>query len=560
MAPDHLDQGLSPRNAPFSPESDAFAAGSPSSGVKRTKNGSAPDTHGVLERSRARGFSNDNLRAPVEIDYDASRKAARFLPDGSGFVYYPSGNMAMSVTLGRSGKRTTFVYADMHPSGGHALATFGERGQGSVMWRVTPDGHNVVRAILTPGTVTLYGRDGSLINGLEWGEVDDPLEMQLNAHVSLALVSSQFYVLTFRAEAVSLDFNAGTGRPTLAGSYLDRATGRSPSGKLEFNIPATPLDKLAAPKRRVARTASPLPAIASTPSRARTRSPLRQSRARGAESPIAKLAAAFDSMLPSPSLSPLRTSAASSRISRRSSPPGRTPSRPTPSSPARLRSSPAALLAQQPIRKRAVALRERNFDAYIRKVSASTLVVVVVAARSGPSANLAGNIVADVEAYYLDAVRAAGGARNLAWSLATADLAEPRLRAMLEHRYAVRISPTYLMFYAGRLVYASTELNGSPSYSLQSFVQQVEDALSSGQAGHCLSSGFKIAPTEKERQTEELEHSLKALLATTRSRIKSLTASALSSPAKSPVRARSRSRKAPRTPARSRTPTATTKW
>ena len=174
-------------------------------------------------------------------------------------------------------------------------------------------------------------------------------------------------------------------------------------------------------------------------------------------------------------------------------------------------------------RTRAVALRASTLDAYIRKASASTLVAVVARASTGPAATLGLNVAADVEDAWLDAVAAAGGAPSMvAWIPATIDLSDAAAADLLRSRYAATASPTFLLFYGGRLVYAGTQVNGEPGYSRTALEAQLELALADGIAGRFLPLGHKIAPTEQEERTAELEHELRALLRATRNKIKGL--------------------------------------
>ncbi|KFO86069.1 Protein FAM194B, partial [Buceros rhinoceros silvestris] len=132
-------------------------------------------------------------------------------PDGSGHVYYPSGNMATVITFIEEALFTYCILEDSrHP---RIRATFRSHGRGVCFY---PDSH--LWAILDPYTGIYLDRAGTIQKRWKWHDLSHhthspPLQsitMKLNSHISIKILSQDQIDLVFTSRSNSIRFNVGS--------------------------------------------------------------------------------------------------------------------------------------------------------------------------------------------------------------------------------------------------------------------------------------------------------------------------------------------------------------
>lgn len=460
--------------APASPASSAAASpfASPLAHGSAVAAAPAPPASLVAPSSSAR-MTNELLCQPLELRYDAVRAAALFLPDGSGTVFYPSGNIAVCVARDRTRGATTLVYADSATPAA-VLASFSGRGLGSLCYQSGGDRSTRVRMALSGGGVTTYTPRGDVEARLAWpaggGALASPLEAQLNGNVLVVVHSLACVVVSFRAETSFVDLNAGTAPPARPPSYLARTVGRADEGSLRgkrvLDIAATPLARLAAPRGR-----SPSPVGASVmPTPARS-------------SPASRLARSLGRELGG--ASPLR----------------------------RTRASPPGARAQAPT-TRVQQLRGREIDSFVAAAPRDVCVVIACLAHTSDAA--ARKIDAALAALHRRQVESLGAAT---WLPALVDCTQ---HALLAERHGMTQYPTFLVYLAGKLALADTTLGGEAEVGSAGIARAVEEAQRVRAANAFLAPTHQMPVAPQLLRMREAEAALAALLQTTRSRVKAL--------------------------------------
>jgi len=182
---------------------------------------------------------------PVFKQYVSGKTAIRLWEDGSGFAYYPSGRIAVTVSSTSKG----FVqqcFADN--KGRSVLCQFNEIGEGSVNW---PSGRP--RFVCTVEYGQLCTEDGDIENEWQWTvpvgskkllNIPEPFGFSLNAMLSFSCTNRQNMGLKLNAEGVLEEFKAGE-TPKRADTYIDHKVGVEvcgdglPGGKILLDTPSS---------------------------------------------------------------------------------------------------------------------------------------------------------------------------------------------------------------------------------------------------------------------------------------------------------------------------------
>ncbi|KFZ46219.1 Protein FAM194B, partial [Antrostomus carolinensis] len=132
-------------------------------------------------------------------------------PDGSGQVYYPSGNVAILITFTKEGLFTYCILEDRRYMG--IRAAFGSHGHGVCFH---PDGQ--LWAALDPCTGICLDRTGSRQKHWNWhdfshhvhGPPFQSITMKLNDHITIKILAQDQIDLLFTSRSNSIRFNVGS--------------------------------------------------------------------------------------------------------------------------------------------------------------------------------------------------------------------------------------------------------------------------------------------------------------------------------------------------------------
>ncbi|XP_032039972.1 glutamate-rich protein 6B [Aythya fuligula] len=147
---------------------------------------------------------------PVRRCYSNGQTFFLLFPDGSGQVYYPSGNVAVLITFTEEARFTYLVLEDSRYLG--VRAAFGSRGHGVCFH---PDGQSWI--ILTPHTGICFDQAGGSQKHWSWHELSrhvhgppfQPITATLNGHLTLKIVSQDQIHLWFTSHSHCIRFNMG---------------------------------------------------------------------------------------------------------------------------------------------------------------------------------------------------------------------------------------------------------------------------------------------------------------------------------------------------------------
>lgn len=151
----------------------------------------------------------------LERFYDDGRRFLLFLPDGSGCCYYPSGNVAVIISLTEQGKFAYIVYEDSdefdqnHPG---MLAVFEPSGYGTCYFK-----GGMVRMALNPFGGILLDNKGAKRKKWLWHNLKNhvhappyqPITFSLSRHLSIRCLAQNKIVLTFNHHRYTARFNVG---------------------------------------------------------------------------------------------------------------------------------------------------------------------------------------------------------------------------------------------------------------------------------------------------------------------------------------------------------------
>ena len=183
---------------------------------------------------------------PIEKDYASGKKAARFLQDGSGFLFYPSGRIALNVTTTDLGFIQQ-VYADNRHSS--VLMNFNEIGEGSCM-HPPPKGGTTghPRYVCEAHGGKFCTTSGDIERDWPWTapigsswtpDIPDEWTFALNQYFTFSASSRQDQRLAFKCDSVTMDFDVGEIRKRKQGNYMETQyfAGRTKEGKIILNVP-----------------------------------------------------------------------------------------------------------------------------------------------------------------------------------------------------------------------------------------------------------------------------------------------------------------------------------
>ncbi|KFV72098.1 Protein FAM194B, partial [Struthio camelus australis] len=133
------------------------------------------------------------------------------LPDGTGQVYYPSGNMAILITYTKGTQFTYFILEDNRYTGIRAF--FANRGHAACCHC---NGHIWVALDLCTGIC--FHQEGTSQKRWNWWDfsphVHSPpfqsIFMKLNSHITIKIVAQDQICLTFTNHSNRIHFNVGT--------------------------------------------------------------------------------------------------------------------------------------------------------------------------------------------------------------------------------------------------------------------------------------------------------------------------------------------------------------
>ncbi|KFV97516.1 Protein FAM194B, partial [Fulmarus glacialis] len=132
-------------------------------------------------------------------------------PDGSGQVYYPSGNVAILITFTEEALFTYCILEDSRYPG--IRAAFGSRGH-AVCFH--PDGH--LWAALDPCTGICLDRAGASQKRWKWHDFShhthsppfQSITMKLNGHITIKILAQDQIDLSFASGSDRIRFNVGS--------------------------------------------------------------------------------------------------------------------------------------------------------------------------------------------------------------------------------------------------------------------------------------------------------------------------------------------------------------
>ncbi|XP_035171910.1 glutamate-rich protein 6B [Oxyura jamaicensis] len=148
---------------------------------------------------------------PVRRCYSDGQTFFLLFPDGSGQVYYPSGNVAVLITFTEEARFTYVILEDSRYLG--IRAAFGSHGHGVCFH---PDGQ--IWTILSPCAGTSFDQAGASQKRWNWHDLSrhvhsppfQPITAKLNGHLTLKIVSQDQIHLWFTSHSNCIHFNVGT--------------------------------------------------------------------------------------------------------------------------------------------------------------------------------------------------------------------------------------------------------------------------------------------------------------------------------------------------------------
>ncbi|XP_048813761.1 glutamate-rich protein 6B [Lagopus muta] len=148
--------------------------------------------------------------SPVRRCYPDGQTFYLLFPDGSGQVYYPSGNIAILIAFTEEAQFTYVILEDnKHPG---IQAAFGSRGHG-----VSFHSNGRPRTILSPCTGICFDQAGERQKHWNWHDLShhvhsppfQPITMKLNSHLTLKIVTQDKIHLWFVSHNNCIHFNLG---------------------------------------------------------------------------------------------------------------------------------------------------------------------------------------------------------------------------------------------------------------------------------------------------------------------------------------------------------------
>uniref|UniRef100_A0A8C9G4V9 FAM194 C-terminal domain-containing protein n=1 Tax=Pavo cristatus TaxID=9049 RepID=A0A8C9G4V9_PAVCR len=148
--------------------------------------------------------------SPVRRCYPDGQTFYLLFPDGSGQVYYPSGNIAILIAFTEEAQFTYVILEDnKHPG---IQAAFGSHGHGVSFH---PNGRP--RTILSPCTGICFDHSGERQKQWNWHDLShhvhsppfQPITMKLNCHLTLKIVAQDKIHLWFVSHNNCIHFNLG---------------------------------------------------------------------------------------------------------------------------------------------------------------------------------------------------------------------------------------------------------------------------------------------------------------------------------------------------------------
>ena len=183
----------------------------------------------------ARAGAEDAAHFDESVDYPNGSKALRFDSEGAGFVYYPSGNVAVCVSKFSSYQKKFFFYGD--DSKGTLIGFSSEKSEGfalssgkKVLWNL--DGGSIA------------GADGTVRRKWRWDPTKqgagsppaEPLTVFLNDSLQCTFRSRQECSFKFAAAGVVREFDCSE-KLRRYDSYMENSS-RGPAGKIQVAIPS----------------------------------------------------------------------------------------------------------------------------------------------------------------------------------------------------------------------------------------------------------------------------------------------------------------------------------
>jgi len=172
---------------------------------------------------------SDNEMHLSENYADGSR-AIRFDSLGHGFVYYPSGAIAVVVTKVNDYAKNFFFYADGH-EGGHLVAFVSNLAEGFAL-RANRDTKEQERLIWNSRSGVLLKIRGSntlLTKKWRWSESSEippvPIEVQMNDALKMKFSSQDKIIVEFELQSVLKSFDCGL-KVKRTDTYLDKKNSR----------------------------------------------------------------------------------------------------------------------------------------------------------------------------------------------------------------------------------------------------------------------------------------------------------------------------------------------
>jgi len=491
------------------------------------------------------------VEIPAPLMYPSGGVFIKYSADGGSFAYYPSGNMAMAYERMGAGFYAYF-YADT--KGGQTLMALDPIGEGFFAF---PSGNPRLTSRKTGGTYC--GEDGAIQRLWTTSKPLDParpISFDLSPHIHITFGSRQLITAKLTCQGMSEEYQLGEVQKMATDSYLSKSLGVIKMGP-ERGKHVLDVDKCrqAAQENRERREAMMMsdipvakthvseedmkkhpdlrPIVAST-------SQLQQSVARGdwdvecffsKEKLADTLGDSFPTLRLGESIKtdPFSRTFASLPASKPdvleallTEHAGQGNSGPLPLSNA-IKSGSGRYRPEHGVhyktpRKRLIELTSKTFDEYVKELAPKSS-VVVVACLAGwlPAAR---RVEANLEMLNGE-ITAKPGTSTLNWSqtvtptpaaapsgapppppAAASAAPEYILRKfemsqsrMLRDRHNINTLPMYLMYVAGRLVYASNTLNGY-GQSIDDLKIQIRESASNAQRGVFLPDDFRFGATD----------------------------------------------------------------
>jgi len=195
------------------------------------------------------------MEAPdAGFTYSNGRQAFQFMPDGSGFLVYPSGRPAVCISTVSAYQNRFYVYDDaptpraLKPSEvaagmtkEHLLCALDENCVGYAVDNSSGKQHGM-KVVFTKTGCLVADTDGRVVKQWKWDQAaqnagtppKEPLKVKLNTALSLTFEARHTIELRFSCEGCVRVFDLGVKAKRTVGSYLETAVAvpHGPRGKL----------------------------------------------------------------------------------------------------------------------------------------------------------------------------------------------------------------------------------------------------------------------------------------------------------------------------------------